>query len=209
MPKLIKVFAGPNNYHLENVYKKEAGEFIVGVDSALAILLEGHVDIDLAVGDFDSLPKELLERVKRMSHQTIVLETRKDMTDLAYALDYLYNNMDYEKIVIYGGLGGRIDHTIANLNLLKRFDLHFKDDQNDVYTLKKGRHTIVNHREYISFYALEDVYDLSIKGFSYELVGYYLSTSDSLCVSNSGSGEVFFSKGRLLVVAVDEQKPNH
>lgn len=206
MPKIIKVFTGPNNYRLENVYVKEAGEFIVGIDSALALLLDGGMTIDLAIGDFDSLPKERLEAVKRESKQLIVLEPRKDMTDLAYALDYLYNQMEYDKLIVYGGLGGRIDHSVANLNLCKRFDVVFTDEQNDVYTLKKGRHTIQNHREYISFFALEDVYDLSIKGFSYELEGYYLSTSDSLCVSNSGSGEVAFSKGRLLVIAVDEHK---
>ena len=112
--------------------------------------------------------------------------------------------MDYEMIEIYGGVGGRIDHLLANMNLLKRFDLTFKDNQHYIYTLRKGKHKIENYHRYISFFALEDVYNLSLKGFKYELNNYYLSTSDSLCVSNEGSGELEFSKGKLLVISSDD-----
>lgn len=204
MSKKIKVFTGPNNYDFDKMYFEEADQFIVGVDSGLQYLLDNNVNIDLAVGDFDSLQQKFIDDVKKKSKQVIQLEKSKTMTDLAYAIDYLYNNMDYEMIEIYGGVGGRIDHLLANMNLLKRFDLTFKDNQHYIYTLRKGKHKIENYHRYISFFALEDVYNLSLKGFKYELNNYYLSTSDSLCVSNEGSGELEFSKGKLLVISSDD-----
>jgi len=204
MSRKVKIFAGPNNYAFDRLYFEEADEFIVGVDSGLSCLVQNAIKIDLAIGDFDSLSPDLLEKVLHTSQKTITLEKEKSMTDLAYAVDYLYNNMDYDKIEIYGGLGGRIDHLQANINLLKRYDLSFRDDTHHIYVLTKGRHTIENFHSFISFFALEDCYNLSLKGFKYELNNYLLQTIDSLCVSNSGSGSVSFSKGRLMVIESED-----
>jgi thiamine pyrophosphokinase len=206
MSRKIKIFTGPNTYDFNRLYIEEADEFIVGVDSGLAYLVENSLRIDLAIGDFDSLSPELLEKVMVSSAKVIRLGKAKSMTDLAFAIDYLYNSMDYDKVEVYGGLGGRIDHLQANINLLKRYDLSFRDDNHHIYVLVKGRHKIDNFHTYISFFALEDCFNLSLEGFKYELNNYFLSTSDSLCVSNNGSGTVSFSKGRLMVI---ESKDNN
>lgn len=204
MSRKVKIFAGPNNYDFDKLYFEEADEYIVGVDSGLEYLVENNLDIDLAVGDFDSLDSRFIDAVNKKSKLIIKLEKNKSMTDLAFAIDYLYNNIEYDKIDVYGGIGGRIDHLLANLNLLKRFDLSFRDDLHYIYTLHKGLHHIDNYHRFISFFAIEDCYNLSLKGFKFELNNYYLSTSDSLCVSNEGSGEVEFSKGKLLIVTSDD-----
>ncbi|MBU1144838.1 MAG: thiamine diphosphokinase [Firmicutes bacterium] len=204
MSKKIKIFCGPNNYHFQKLYFEEANEFIVGVDSGLQYLIENNVRIDLAVGDFDSLNSTYMLEVKKRSLNLIELKKEKDMTDLAFTLDYLYNNMDYDEVEVYGGIGGRIDHLLANLNLLKRYNITLKDDHHYISVLKKGKHSIENYHHFISFFALEDCYNLSLKDFKFEIDNYYLSTSDSLCVSNEGSGIVEFSKGRLLVISSDD-----
>jgi thiamine pyrophosphokinase len=204
MPSKIKVFTGPNDYDFSRVYFEEADEYIVGVDSGLEYLIENHVTIDLAIGDFDSLDPRILAQVEMLAHQIIRLDQEKSMTDLAYAVDYLYNHMDYDSLEIYGGIGGRVDHLMANFNLMKRYKVSFRDDWHHVYVLTKGRHQIQNYHKYISFFALEDCYDLSLEGFKYRLNQYLLSTSDSLCVSNEGSGWVAFTKGRLLVIESDD-----
>ncbi|MDD3842354.1 MAG: thiamine diphosphokinase [Candidatus Izemoplasmatales bacterium] len=205
MPKNVKIFCGPNNYTLKSVYFEESEEFIVGVDSGLDYLIENAMVIDLAIGDFDSVNPEYLQKIKTESKQVIELEKAKNMTDLTYAVDYIYNSMDYETMTIFGGIGGRIDHLLANLNILKKYDVKFCDNRTVMYALKKGKHHISNYHKYISFFAIEDCYNLSIRGFRYELDNYYLSTNDSLCVSNSGSGIIEFSKGRILVISTDDQ----
>jgi thiamine pyrophosphokinase len=159
--------------------------------------------IDLAIGDFDSINPLYLAKIHELDSTIIRLDKEKNMTDLAYAIDYLYHNIAYDSIQIFGGIGGRIDHLYANINLLKRYDLTFIDNHSKLFSLKKGKYHIDNTHHYISFFAIEDVYGLSINGFKYELDNYYLSAADSICVSNEGSGDIHFSKGRLLVIETD------
>ena len=160
--------------------------------------------IELAVSDFDSINHILIDKIKLKSKKIINLDINKNMTDLAFALDYIYNNMDYDSIEVYGGIGGRIDHFLANLNLISKFNFSMKDNSHYIYLLSKGKHEIKNFKKYISFFAIEDVYELTLKGFKFDLDSYYLSTNDSLCVSNEGSGFVDFNKGKLLVIMSDD-----
>ena len=65
----------------------------------------------LVVGDFDSLGR-------RPDHpNTIVLPTVKDDTDMHAAIK-LGRERGYTRFALYGGTGGRLAHTLANLQLL-------------------------------------------------------------------------------------------
>lgn len=200
----VKVFAGPCDYDPARLYREDDDELLVGVDSGLDAMIQAGIRVDLAIGDFDSVRPATAAWVRSAVATVVELPVEKDLTDLAYCLDYLYNRYVYDSIVVYGGLGGRIDHLLANLNLMKRFDLSFEDDTRRAFVLKPGVHRVFNRRKYVSFFALEDVYGLSLSGFRYELSGRFLGTSDSLCVSNEGTGTVAFAKGRLLVIETDE-----
>ncbi|MDD4069672.1 MAG: thiamine diphosphokinase [Candidatus Izemoplasmatales bacterium] len=206
MYKKIKVFCGPNTYDFKKLYFEEINEYLVGVDSGLEYLLNIDKQIDLAVGDFDSINSSSFEKIKEKCKEIIKLEKDKNMTDIAFALDYIYNNMDYDQIEVYGGISGRIDHFLANLNLISKYEFSMRDDYHYIYFLKKGKHEINNFKKYVSFFALEDVYGLTMKGFKFNLDSYYLSTNDSLCVSNEGSGVIEFTKGKLLVIMSDDRR---
>lgn len=200
----IKIFAGPNNYDFEHLYFEEANEFLIGVDSGLEYLANIDKNIDLAIGDFDSIDIAKYDKIKSKCDKIITLNTDKKMTDLSFALDYIYNNMDYNSIEVYGGISGRVDHFLANINLIKKYNFTMRDDKHYIYMLKKGKHKINNYKKYISFFAIEDCYNLSIRGFKFSLNNYYLSTNDSLCVSNEGEGEIEFSKGKILVISTND-----
>lgn len=65
----------------------------------------------LVVGDFDSLGR-------RPDHpSTVVLPTVKDDTDMHAAIK-LGLERGYDRFALYGGTGGRLAHTLANLQLL-------------------------------------------------------------------------------------------
>ena len=201
----VKIFAGPNDYDFDHLYFEEANEYIIGVDSGLEYLDKLKKPIDLAVGDFDSIHPETYQRIKEKCIQIIRLDKDKAMTDLAYAIVQIYNNIDYNAIEINGGISGRVDHFLGNINLIKKYDFSMRDDKHHIYMLGKGKHKINNYKKYISFFAIEDCYNLSIKGFKFSLNNYYLSTNDSLCVSNEGeSGEIEFTKGKMLVISTDD-----
>ncbi len=201
----VKIFVGPNDYDFNHLYFEEANEFLIGVDSGLEYLESISKKIDLAVGDFDSINPDKYNLIKNKCHQIIKLNKEKDMTDLAFTLDYIYNNMDYNSIEVYGGISGRVDHFLANINLIKKYNFSMRDDRHFIYMLSKGKHIVNNYRKYISFFAIEDCFNLSIRGFKFSLNNYYLSINDSLCVSNEGeSGEIEFSKGKILVLSTDD-----
>lgn len=200
MSKKIKIFAGPKNDYVRQFYFEETDEILVGIDSGCESLIDHELQFQLAIGDFDSIDTSYKERLEDYAKEIISLPKVKDETDLAYALEYIYNHFTYDAIEIYGGIGGRIDHLLANLNLLKKYDASLKDAYHHIFVLHKGKYHLDNFYKHISFFAIEDVYQLNLTGFKYELNQYFLSTSDSVCVSNEGSGSVEFSKGRLLVV---------
>ena len=88
--------------------------FVVGVDGGYAHLRGVGCAPDVTVGDFDSLgyvPEgELVDR-----HPV-----HKDKSDLELALDLVWGK-GFSEAVVYGALGGRLDHTVANLQMCARF----------------------------------------------------------------------------------------
>ena len=94
----------------------EAGmfEFVIAVDAGFAYLEELGVKPDMAVGDFDSLG--YLPKCRRVSRFPV----KKDKSDMELALEKAVA-WDYDDLVVYAALGGRLDHTIANLQLVAKF----------------------------------------------------------------------------------------
>jgi len=91
-----------------------AFDLIVAVDGGFAHLQSVSCDPDVAVGDFDSLGyvptcKEVIEH-----------PTHKDKSDLELALDYVLAR-GAGRVVVYGALGGRLDHSVGNLQMCARF----------------------------------------------------------------------------------------
>ena len=72
---------------------------------------------DVLVGDMDSLNPEQLAHYEQLGVKIIKYPVNKDFTDTALALDYALSQQP-ETISIWGALGGRIDHALANLFLL-------------------------------------------------------------------------------------------
>jgi len=75
--------------------------------------------------------------------------------------------------------------------------------QNEITKYAPGNYTInaSKYYKYASFFAMENISDLSLTGFKYNLENYTLCVNDSLCVSNEiiKNGEVNFTDGELLV----------
>lgn len=97
------------NYGLD--IRPEAGDFVIAVDAGYRFLEEKGIGIDLAIGDFDTL-----RYIPRHPNVT-VLEAEKDDTDMRAAVREGLQ-AGYERFCIYCGTGGRLDHTLANLQLL-------------------------------------------------------------------------------------------
>jgi thiamine pyrophosphokinase len=69
--------------------------------------------VDLAVGDFDSISAETLARLERVERHP----EAKEASDLELALEAALR-LGPDRIVVFGGAGGRLDHVLAALLLL-------------------------------------------------------------------------------------------
>ncbi len=87
------------------------GDLVIAADGGLARLNENGILPDLIVGDFDSLG------FVPDSGNIIRHPPEKDDTDTALAVDEGFKR-GFDRFVIYGGIGGRLDHTLANLQTL-------------------------------------------------------------------------------------------
>ncbi len=154
----------------------------IGVDAGVEHLVkQGIVPLKI-IGDFDSISNKNIIT----NYSSIILPTKKNKTDLEYAIEYAIDQ-GYSSIKLYGVTGGRVDHFMAVLCLLKKYktiSITIYDQRNKIFLLTKGIHRIErNCYQYLSFFAIKDTI-ISIQGCEYNLDQYYLQIDDPLCVSN-------------------------
>jgi len=89
----------------------------IATDGAFDKALYRGIRVDEVVGDLDSLTPSGRERLAASPIPVHVYPRAKDKTDLELAID-LALSCKPGRIVVYGGTGGRLDQTIANLLLL-------------------------------------------------------------------------------------------
>ena len=94
----------------------EAGGFdlVIAVDAGFAHLEAIGAVPDMAVGDFDSLG--YVPKCRRVSRYPV----KKDKSDMELAMEKAVD-WGHDDLVIYGALGSRLDHTLANLQLFAKF----------------------------------------------------------------------------------------
>ena len=104
-----------NDYNAMRQYIHE-GDYVIAADGGYRHLSLLGVNADYVLGDFDSLgyvPREASE----------VHPAQKDDTDAMLAVKHgLLRGLD--NFVILGGLGGRLDHTLANIAALAYLRAH-------------------------------------------------------------------------------------
>lgn len=173
-------------------------DFVISVDGALADVLKQKIKVDLAIGDFDSLTSKGLLK----GHDTIHLNTEKDVTDTFYAIEKAYELFDNEVFLLGGVRGDRIEHFMANVLMLDKFPkLTIMDDFSTIYLIEEGDH-LISKSNYISFFGFPDAV-VTLKGFKYNLDKYKLKPYDALGISNEtikSYGEVKVHQGRVIVV---------
>ncbi|MFV0254595.1 MAG: thiamine diphosphokinase [Erysipelotrichaceae bacterium] len=176
---------------------------VVAVDGGLAYALNNQMTIEVAIGDFDSVPSELLTQY---SGKIIEYNQIKNDSDLALAFDYLEH---YSGVVnVYGALGKRFDHSWINLKLLYYRDLniHYYDSDNHIFALNDGEFKIKKgNYKYLSLFTFADCL-ITISGVKYPLQAYQLKVSDTLNLSNEilAAEATIEVRGKVIVVLSDK-----
>ncbi len=185
-----------------------AGDLVIAADGGFDYLKEIGLRADIVLGDFDSV----------MNHQDLPGDflrypKEKDDTDMMIALKEGLAR-GYKIFRIYGGLGGRLDHTLANIQALTflsgnhaRGTLYSDNYAISVVTdgtISFGKDIPDNVPGNIcSVFSLSDIsVGVTIQGMKYELDGVTLTNGFPLGVSNEFTGRKSFihvEKGTLAV----------
>ena len=173
-------------------------ENYIGVDKGALTLARNGKRMLVAIGDFDSVEESDLAYIKEYSDTLIQLNPIKDDTDSEAAVMYAIEK-GYQKIHLYGGLGGRLDHAMINLRLVSRFPetVYLHDQNNFIFSIGKGVHSI-DKRDYtyISFFT-ENEATISLEGLKYPLDKQQLTNKDTYTTSN----EILEDRGIVTVHA--------
>jgi thiamine pyrophosphokinase len=200
MGKCIIVGAG-ENYGLD--FKREAEDYIIAADGGYKYLESAGIIPDMVVGDFDTL-KYVPE------HPNIVeLNPVKDVTDTWQAVTIGFEK-GYREFCFYACMGGRIEHTVANIQMLSHIAEiggrgYLYDDRNVLTVIKDSGIELGKRAEgFVSVLSLSDTSTgVTIKGLKYEIENAELDNRFPLGVSNEFIGKeshISVKKGNLLII---------
>jgi thiamine pyrophosphokinase len=113
MAETVLVFAGGDPPPPSVLADLPREVYVIAADSGFDHAHRLGIDVDLLVGDLDSISAPGLAAAKEIEQHP----TNKDSTDLAIALDAA-SKLRPSQVVVIGGAGGRIDHFLANAALL-------------------------------------------------------------------------------------------
>lgn len=184
---------------------------ILAIDGALCTVDRLGIRPEVVLGDFDTVDEMLLARYR--ADEKIIFETHnpvKDATDTELAIEYAISH-GAEKITILGALGGRMDHALANIQVLllglqANVPCEILDEQNRIMLLNRA-HVFEKNQcfgKYLSFIPLtERVDNVTLTGFRYPLCNHTLTIGSSLGISNElveESAEISFTGGILICI---------
>lgn len=200
MKRICYIVGAGENYGLDFVPGEE--DFVIAADGGRRYLDERGIEPDLTVGDFDSLDETPLDG------RLLQLPVEKDDTDMFAAMKEGIR-AGYQEFHLYCGTGGRIDHTVANIQLLahlaERGLRGFLFDQDSVFTAIKDRKLEIEAMDagYVSVFSYsERSVGVTLRNLKYELKDAVLTNSVPLGVSNEFVGRessISVERGTLLV----------
>ncbi|HUF00200.1 MAG TPA: thiamine diphosphokinase [Anaerolineales bacterium] len=114
-----------------------ADDYIICADGGTRHALALNVRPNLIIGDMDSVEKEQLQKFKETDVSIELFSHDKNETDLELAITRAVERSP-TRIIIAAALGGRLDHTLANISLLtdlrlSTFDIRLDDGVEEIF----------------------------------------------------------------------------
>lgn len=190
------------NYDRVRAYLRPE-DWLIYCDSGLRHLDGIGAAPDLIVGDFDSWENP------HARSETIVLPVVKDDTDTAFAVKEALRR-GYSDFLLVGVIGGRLDHCLANLQLLYLLDGLGKtalalDDRSEIEVVSRAPAFVAPRFPFFSLLNLTgEARGVCIEGAKYCLTDASVPCDDPYAVSNEPlpgqTAKITVGSGRLLLI---------
>ena len=192
-----------------NLHKKLLSDFdlYICADGGAENAKNLGITPDYIVGDLDSIKKSSLNEFKNKEKIEIIKDTNQDKTDLELAID-LASKFEPEEIIIFGALGNRIDHTLANIYCLDKIKSGIKakiiDDKTSIELVKDSTEISGKKDDIVSIIPISNISNLKYSGFKWNVEN--LDTAPCwFGISNKLKGKkasISFSNGKILLIRV-------
>jgi thiamine pyrophosphokinase len=185
-------------------------DMIIAADKGAQYCLESGITPGLVVGDMDSLDQGSVDALSALGVAMQRVNADKDQTDTEIALDEAIQR-GAKHVEILGAIGDRIDHTLANIHLLRkalqhRIEARITSETQQVFLVDSSETIIGSKGLTVSFLPLtEQVEGISLTGFLYEIEDASMQIGKTYGISNvvtSDQACVKVGKGILLAVLV-------
>lgn len=180
------------------------GAYVLCADRGYSHAKTAGIEPSVIIGDFDSCTDSLPSQT-----EIITLEREKMYTDTVHCIDKALQK-GYDEIIVLAAVGGRLDHTFANLGALEYAarrggSVTLLSEREEIRLLGRGNHRFTGHdgRTFSLFPFGCEAAELSIAGAHYPLARYRLENCKPIGVSNIFEGEhcdIEVFSGALLVV---------
>lgn len=196
-------------------------DLVIAVDGGFGYCGRMGLEPDILIGDFDSVSgadREKLEAIKEQAPERVVtLCPIKDDTDMLAALK-LGLKRGYRSFLIYGATGGRLEHTIANIQCLlflkeEGAQGYLLDGREKIFVLKNEEvHFGPESEGYLSLFCLgKEARGVDIRGMKYPLEDYTMRNDYPIGISNEFmglEGMVRVRDGELVVILSKKDNRN-
>lgn len=200
-----------NNSDYEYMKNHDMFDYQIAVDGGYKHFLDLGIVPNIVIGDFDSYAEPIF------GIRTLKFPPEKDASDFELACEKA-KSLGYKKFYIFGALGNRIDHTLCNLKVAKRFvqkgiDVEICGTQEriiflngeDLFECKDlSAYGLGDNSSTVSIIPCsEHVSGVYIRGLKYEASNSDMDEYSSLGLSNESKGEPFLigiEQGTLAII---------
>jgi thiamine pyrophosphokinase len=189
--------------------------YCIAADRGLETADALGIDVDLILGDYDSVDKNVLDKYRKKA-EVLTFPPEKDYTDTHIAVKKAVEKIvadglkDSTSIYIAGATGTRLDHTLTNIFVLDEalkagVNAFIIDKYNKIY-IKNSAFTIKKSEQFgsfISFIPMTEKVKISLDGMKYPLSDFELTQGNSICQSNEIVGDearIDIEYGKVVVI---------
>ncbi len=184
-------------------------DLVIAVDGGYNYIRKVNEKCDILIGDLDSINNNYLKDGSLSKTKKIKFPSEKNSTDMELAIEEA-RKLKVEKMIILGATGYRMDHSLANILLLKKLyeyniEGYIEDYNNRIYFIKDKLRLKANcnNLEYVSVIPISlSGAVVSLEGFKYPLDKFKIEFTKTIGISNEikdNYGLVKIHEGEVLV----------
>lgn len=203
------VFSGGKHFPGHPFYKSLKGEYILCADSGYESAVKEGLEVDMVIGDLDSLSANNLAKIKNGDINFYKWDKEDDLSDTELAINF-FKNQGFTSIDIINALGSRLDHSLVNIMTLLKYEGLINSIKNPYAEIKLlDKETIYDKACIVSIVPLlgfDVIVDIS--GFQYGTKDTKIEYATSTGISNrliKDKGTIYLKEGKALLIKTWEE----